>query len=113
MNKSFVALFFFINILAINTLIAQDPLAAPLDFSCRNCQPADALVQLSRQTGVNIVFSDRFFSRCEPLDLAVQKISMARLLEQISACAKVSFKYDGSQVIFFKKNHTMALSPKK
>jgi len=110
MNKSFVALFFFINVLVINTLIAQDPLAAPLDFSCRNCLPADALVQLSRQTGVNIVFSDRFFSRCEPLDLAVQKIPLARLLEQISACAKVSFKYDGSQVIFFKKNQKYTLS---
>ena len=110
MSKSVFALFFLINFLVINQLIAQDRLVEPLDFTCRNCYPADALVQLSRQTGINISFSDRFFSRCEPLDIVAEKIPMGRLLEQISACAKVTFKYDGSQVVFYKKNQKYNLS---
>lgn len=110
MNKSIFVATILLNFLVINNLIAQDRLSATLDFSCRNCYPADALVQLSKQTGVNITFSDRFFSRCEPIDVEVEKISLAKLLDQITACAKVTYKYDGSQVIFFKKTQKYTLS---
>ncbi len=110
MNKSIFVLTILLHFLAINSLTAQDRLSATLDFSCRSCYPADALVQLSKQTGVNITFSDRFFSRCEPVDVEVQKISLAKLLDQITACAKVTYKYDGSQVIFFKKTQKYTLS---
>lgn len=110
MKKSFAASLFLISILAVNSLIAQDRLAATLDFNCPNCLPADALVQLSRQTGVNITFNDHFFSRCEPQNYNAQNIALGRLIEQISACAKVSFKYDGTQIVFFKKNQKYTLS---
>ena len=42
----------------------NDVLAQPTTFSCDRCLPAEALVKLSRQTGVNIAFSDRFFEKC-------------------------------------------------
>ena len=110
MNTSTFALFIFVNLLALPFLTAQDRLSQPVNFTCRSCQPGDALIQLSRQTGVNIAFNDRFFNRCENIDIDARNEPMARLLERISACAKVSFKYDGTQVVFFRKNSKYTLS---
>lgn len=110
MNKSTLKAFFLVNFWAIHFLMAQDRLAQPVNFVCLNCPPADALVQLSRQIGVNIAFNDRFFSRCDALNLDVKNESVGRLLDRISACAKVSYKFDGSQIVFFRKNTKYTLS---
>ena len=87
---------------------AQVP--AAIDFECNACPPAEALVKLSLQTKVNIAFNDRFFSRCSPVTIQARGASLTALLDQISACAKVSYKIDGDQVIFFKKALKYTLS---
>lgn len=89
---------------------AQQTLPQTVDFECAGCLPADALVALSRQTGVNIVFSDRFFSQCEPVDVRARKAAFFSVLEKISACAKVSFKVVDNQVVFFRKTQKYTLS---
>ncbi|HPI05254.1 MAG TPA: TonB-dependent receptor [Saprospiraceae bacterium] len=110
MNKSTFVIFLLVCFCTIRSALAQGRLAEAVDFSCRNCAPADALVQLSRQTGINIAFSDRFFNRCPSIDIEVRSVPLSRVLEQISDCANVSFKYDGAQVVFFRKNQKYTLS---
>ncbi len=84
-------------------LAAQQPALPRIDFECQQCLPADALVQLSRQTGINIVFNDRFFQRCPAVTIRAQQEPLQNLVERISACARVSFKVIDNQIVFFRK----------
>jgi hypothetical protein len=102
--------FIFILLWSANTASAQQPLPETVDFVCNNCLPADALVELSRKTGVNIVFSDRFFSQCERISIEAHNTSFFSILEKISACAKVSFKAVDNQIVFFRKTPKYTLS---
>jgi TonB dependent receptor/CarboxypepD_reg-like domain/TonB-dependent Receptor Plug Domain len=81
-----------------------------IDFACENCRPADALLQLSRQTRVNILFNDRFFQQCPPVSVSAAQQRFTAVLEQISACGKVGYKYADNQVVFFRKiqKHTLS-----
>ncbi len=93
-----------------NPLSAQNPLTQVIDFECRACLPANALVQLSRQTGVNIVFSDRFFSRCAATDFHASQKTLAEVLDQIGSCAPVAYRVVDNQVVYFRKNQRFTLS---
>lgn len=98
------------NLLVVGFLGAQTPFAQRIDFTCRGCRPADALVALSRQTGVNIVFSDRFFEQCPPVTLEARNETLKTVLESISGCGKVTFKDVDGQVVFLKKTTKNTLS---
>lgn len=102
--------FFFLLFLAALPLAAQSPLSQLVDFTCDNCTPAKALIDLSRQTGVTIVFSDRFFESCPPVSIGGKGETLKRVLEQISACSKVGFKQLGTQIVFFRKTQKRNLS---
>lgn len=104
------AVFLLFNLLVFSFLSAQTPLSKSVDFFCPDCRPADALVALSRQTGVNIVFSDRFFERCQPLTIQAKNEAMKAVLETITACGRVSFKDVDGQIVFFKKSSKLTLS---
>lgn len=104
------ATFVFFNLLVFNVLGAQNPLSKPVDFFCQNCRPADALVALSRQTGVNIVFSDRFFEQCQPVSVQAKNEALQTVLETITSCGKASFKSIDGQIVFFKKSTKRTLS---
>lgn len=98
------------NLLVFNVLSAQNPLSKPVDFFCQDCRPADALVALSRQTGVNIVFSDRFFEQCQLVSVQAKNEALQTILETITSCGKVSFKSIDGQIVFFKKSTKRTLS---
>lgn len=104
------ATIFLCNLLIITFLKAQNPLSTQIDFACRDCRPADALVSLSRQTGVNIVFSDRFFDNCQSVTVQAENQALKNILENITACGKVSFKSIDNQIVIFKKNTKHTLS---
>lgn len=104
------ATFLISSLLIINFLSAQTPLSNRIDFVCGDCRPADALVALSRQTGVNIVFSDRFFESCGTINVQASNQPMKSVLETITACGKVSFKAIDGQIVFFKKATKRSLS---
>lgn len=104
------AFFFFILVWTSLPIVAQQTLPQTIDFECLNCLPAEALVKLSRQTGINIVFSDRFFESCERMDVQVKNSSFPALIELISTCAKVSFKIIDNQIVFFRKTTKFTLS---
>jgi len=95
---------------ALLPVAAQSPLNRVLDFDCPDCQPADALVLLSRQTGVNIVFSDRFFSQCDPVNLEARQETFQAVLAKITSCSKVDYKVVDDQIVFFKKQPKYILS---
>ncbi|MBV6441293.1 MAG: hypothetical protein EPGJADBJ_02975 [Saprospiraceae bacterium] len=104
------AFFFIIFFGTIHPSFAQQTFPQTIDFECIACSPAEALVKLSRQTGINIVFSDRFFSPCERQNFRMQGEPFLSAIEKISACAKVSFKVADNQVIFFRKTPRYTLS---
>jgi hypothetical protein len=97
-------------LLAAGLLQAQQTLPATVDFDCTQCRPADALVQLSKQTGINIAFNDRLFERCLPISLHERGIGFTRLLEKIAACSKVSYQVADRQIVFYRKNNRFTLS---
>ena len=94
---------------ALSSLSAQQAQQL-VDFSCTSCLPADALVQLSRQTGVNIVFNDRFFLNCPKVTVEVRKESFSKVLDLINTCPRLSYRWVGAQVVFFQKIRKFTLS---
>ncbi|HMX41647.1 MAG TPA: carboxypeptidase-like regulatory domain-containing protein, partial [Saprospiraceae bacterium] len=90
--------------------LAQSPLTQAVDFDCASCTPAEALVALSRQTGVNIVFSDHFFETCPHARWHAQREPLQRLVERISACGNRPFALLDGQIVFSpeKKKYTLS-----
>jgi hypothetical protein len=103
-------LVFLFKMLVFSVLNGQVRLADPIDFSCNACLPADALLRLSRQTGLNIAFSDQAFGRCAPVDISARQTPFETVLQRIIACAKLGYKYDGAQVVLFRKSSRHTLS---
>ncbi|MCC7244764.1 MAG: TonB-dependent receptor [Saprospiraceae bacterium] len=83
---------------------AQTLFPQQVSFTCLHCPPADALVQLSRQTGVNIVFNSRLFVACEPGDWAFENADFLEIVQRIAACSNAGIKTLDGQVVLFKKN---------
>jgi hypothetical protein len=86
-----------------NRLYGQALLSQKVEFNCSGCTPAQALLKLSRENGISIVFSDRLFEGCPKLEITQQSESVKHLLEKISNCSKSGFKMVGNQVVFFQK----------
>lgn len=82
----------------------------PVDFSCTNCAPADALVQLSRQTGINIVFNDQIFHNCPNVSLSVRQEPFLKVLDLINNCPRLAYRWVGQQVLFYQKLRKFTLS---
>lgn len=92
-------------------MLSQNPLQdQPVDFACRACSPAEALVRLSRQTGINIVFNDQFFQDCEPVTLDVRQEPLIRVLERLTACSRLGYRWIGNQVVLYRKTERYILS---
>lgn len=104
------ALLFLLYAVLTCPVAAQQSLPSVVDFECADCSPAEALVKLSRQSGVNIVFTDRFFESCERNTFQIKEASFTSVIEKISACAKISYKILDNQVVFFRRPARFVLS---
>jgi hypothetical protein len=104
------AFLFFFLLIAIQTTLAQQLRLPKVDFVCTNSNPADALVKLSKQTGINIAFNDQIFAHCTPINISVKGESFENLLRKITSCAKVSYKIDDSQVVIYRGNYKYTIS---
>ena len=102
MTRLLTTLFGFIGLI-INPLAAQSPLNKTLDFSCDACPPAEALVALSRQSAVNIVFSDRFFEDCPTISIQAEQEALKNILDRILLCGRVSYKTLDGQIVLYPK----------
>jgi len=95
----------------LTSAVAQDsPRQRLIDFDCSVCQPADALVRLSRQTGVNIAFNTTFFRDCTPVSLSVRQEPFETVLEKIAGCARLTYRWGSNQVVVYRKNQFFTLS---
>ena len=97
-------------LLHLVSLSAQEPLRQRVAFSCADCLPETALVALSRQTGVNIAFNNYLFENCPPIRIDVQDAPLQKVVEQICACARVTLRFDGAQIILERKIPRYTLS---
>lgn len=79
----------------------QAVLQRRIDFSCENCLPGEALVRLSRETGINIVFSDGLFDGCRSSTWNFRQATATEVLDRITVCARVGYRVIGRQVVFF------------
>lgn len=96
---------------AFSPLLAQvSPQQRLVDFTCTACPPAAALVQLSRQYGINISFSTAFFQDCPTVTITARQEPFGDVLEKIAACGQVSFKWGNNQVVLYRKiqRHTLS-----
>ncbi len=91
-------------------MAAQGMLSKKINFSCNGVTPAAALVQLSREAEINIVFNDFLFNECPPLTLALRATPLQQALQQISACADAGFKVVEGQIVFFRRPPRRTLS---
>ncbi|MBN8677148.1 MAG: TonB-dependent receptor [Chitinophagales bacterium] len=94
----------------IRILEAQTLLSNPVDFVCRDCKPADALVALSKQSGINIVFSNRFFENCPALQLEFKQEPLEQILQSIIPCGRVNYRLLDDQIVVYRKmvKHTLS-----
>jgi hypothetical protein len=90
---------------------AQALLERRVDFACTGCSPAEALVELSRRAEVNIVFNDRFFQKCPPLDVSWQQRPLGAVLDELAACARgVGYRAIDGQIVFFRRGQRFTVS---
>ncbi|MBN8683661.1 MAG: carboxypeptidase-like regulatory domain-containing protein [Chitinophagales bacterium] len=90
-------------------LSAQAPMPVIQAFVCNDCRPEEALNAVSRSTGFNIVFSDRFFKDCKSADYKFNNIPLADALREILQCAPVNFSVRDSQVLISRRSSTYSL----
>lgn len=105
--RAFILFFLFCQAGAIT---AQVSLTTPVNFSCENRAPSDALVDLSRQLGINIVFSNRLFENCPPLTIQARQEPLKRILDRIAQCPRASYKVVGTQIVYYQRiaKHTLS-----
>ncbi len=109
-NRVFATLFVWI-LWCSTAAVAQDALRRQLlDFNCVACPPADALVQLSRQSGINIAFNTAFFSNCPPVTVTARQEPFETLLGKITACAGLEYRWGTNQVVLYRKTRYFTLS---
>lgn len=108
--RAFPLLLASLSLFVIGPVAAQNPLSQVMNFDCPACTPSDALVQLSRQSGVNIVFNDRFFARCNARDFHFEQQQLGQILDEIGACAAVTYRLTDQQVVFSRKRQKFTLS---
>ncbi|MGI9160082.1 MAG: carboxypeptidase-like regulatory domain-containing protein, partial [Saprospiraceae bacterium] len=91
-------------------LAAQQPLDLLLRFQCDRCAPAEALVALSRQSGVNIVFNDQFFKDCPPVNFSGEPLRLGAILDRFSDCGRVSYRELDGSIVFYRKIRRFSIS---
>jgi hypothetical protein len=94
----------------VRLMVAQTLLDREVDLVCQDCTPAEALVALSKQHGVNIVFSDRFFDACPRINIQSRQEPFRLVLENIIRCGRVSYKQLDDQIVLFRKTGKRILS---
>ena len=92
------------------SLNGQDILSSNVNFACKNCTPQEALVKLSRESGTNIVFSDRAFQSCPQITVNFKKQPFSKVLERLISCTDLSFRQVDDQVVLYRKRQRFTLS---
>jgi hypothetical protein len=73
----------------------QAVLGKPVSMSCVDCQPSEALQQLSQVSGVNIVFTEKIFEGCPKQTILASQRPLEEVLLRITSCASIDYKVFG------------------
>lgn len=110
MPSFFRCVLFLVGFHLASILAAQQPLDQLLRFQCDRCVPSEALVALSRQSGINIVFNDRFFQDCPPVYFSGEPMRLREILDRFSECGRVSYRALEGSIVFYRKNRRFSIS---
>ena len=98
MHKIIIPFLFFSHL-----LIGQSVIDQKLDFKVTNVSIEAALLELSKNSGVDIAFSRNFFKDLPNLSVELNHQSLELILERILAPTNITFKTLGNQVLLFRK----------
>jgi TonB-dependent Receptor Plug Domain/PEGA domain len=93
------AFIFLLMVGGITTVSAQNPLIRVIDFSCIDCTTAQALNQLSQETGITISFNPNVFSSCPLVTISAKRLSISEVLNSILTCPNMKWKWQDQQVL--------------
>lgn len=93
----------FLTVLSWQFMLAQSPLDLRTDFSVEEKSPSEAIILLTQQTGVEIAFSENFFSSQKTISLQIQKATVQEILSKILFHTNISHKVIDNQIVLFQK----------
>ena len=63
--------------------------------------PSDFFMDLSLQSGVNIIFSDNVIEKLQPITLEMKGVSVEEILQKVLEGSQVSFRYIDQQIVLY------------
>ncbi|MBK8830252.1 MAG: TonB-dependent receptor [Saprospiraceae bacterium] len=63
--------------------------------------PSDFFMDLSLQSGVNIIFSDNVIEKLQPITLEMKGVSVEEILQKVLEGSEVSFRYIDQQIVLY------------
>jgi len=101
--RLFLLLIYFLGIGCLS-LSGQTSLNREIDYSISNASVAGALIKLSKETEINIAFSNSILPEGKRLDINVENQSIKYILRTILKGTNVSYKMVSNQLILFREN---------
>lgn len=89
----------FIFLLAVLSLHGQE---SRLVVNADHKAPADFLMELSLQSGINIIYSDNVISRLPPVTLQMKGVSVVEILEKVLHGTEIEYSYVGDQIVLYR-----------
>ena len=62
--------------------------------------PSDFFMELSLQSGINIIYSDNVISRIPDITLQMKGVSVIEILDKILHGTDIEYSFDGDQIVF-------------
>jgi TonB-dependent Receptor Plug Domain/CarboxypepD_reg-like domain len=83
---AYAVVFLLLFLLRINPVLQgqSNLLLQKIDLTCKNCTPADAILNIYRNTGINISFSNDFFTNCPPITIEARQQTIETIIHQIT-----------------------------
>lgn len=64
-------------------------------------QPADFFMELSLQSGVNIIYSDNLIEKLPLITLTLKSVSVDEILDAVLRGSRIKYKYVGEQIVLY------------
>jgi len=75
---------------------------ARLMVNAERKSPADFFMELSLQSGINIIYSDNVISRLPDISLQMKGVTVEQILERVLHSSDIRYSYTGDQIILYR-----------
>src|SRR6187401_31372 len=72
-----------------------------LSVSADHKSPADFFMELSLQSGINIIYSDNVISRLPDITLQLKGVNVEEILEKVLHNSSIRYSFDGDQIVLY------------